>query len=141
MEAAPTVFKKEQAGPEVITGTAIRDLREQPCAADEHRLGQLFKGYFNNKMTVLIFLIQAKRHRPEAEGVRGLCCFLDDLYRHMLEPAYQVRYRRRFLWLKRFIQKLPEVRPSQRVRAIFFVQTLYEILGIQLKKESGKERI
>ena len=47
---------KERAGQEV-TGTAIRDLRERHLALEEQCLGQLFKGFFNNKMTVLVFLI------------------------------------------------------------------------------------
>ena len=123
---------KERAGQEV-TGTAIRDLRERHLALEEQCLGQLFKGFFNNKMTVLIFLIQAKQHKPEARAVNGVCCFLDDLYHHMLVDAKQKRFRRVFLWLKRFVQKLPNVKVSQRSRALDFVQDLYDVFGIHPK--------
>ena len=125
---------KERAGQEV-TGTAIRDLRERHLALEEQLLGQLFKGFFNNKMTVLIFLIQVKQHKPEARVLNGVCCFLDDLYHHMLADSKRKRYRRVFLWLKRFVQKLPNVKTSQRDRALDFVQALYEAVGIDPKPE------
>ena len=125
---------KERAGQEV-TGTAIRDLRERHLALEEQLLGQLFKAYFNNKMTVLIFLIQAKQYNPEARAVNGVCCFLDVLYRYMLADSKRMRYRRVFLWLKRFVQKLPNVKVSQRGRALDFVRALYDVFGIYPKSE------
>ena len=125
---------KERAGQEV-NGTAIRGLRERHLALEEQLLGQLFKGYFNNKMTVLIFLIQVKQHKPEARVLSGVCCFLDDLYRHKLADSQRKRYRRVFVWLKRFIQKLPNVKVSQRGRALDFVRALYEVFGIHPKSE------
>ena len=125
---------KERAGQEV-NGTAIRDLRERHLALEEQLLGRLFKAYFNNKMTLLIFLIQAKQHKPEARAVNGACCFLDDLYRHMLADSNQKRYRRVFLWLRRFVQKLPNVKALQRNRALDFVKALYQVFGINPKSE------
>ena len=125
---------KERAGQEV-NGTAIRGLRERHLALEEQCLGQLFKGFFNNKMTVLVFLIQAKQHKPEARVLNGVCCFLDDLYRHMLADSKQKRYHRVFLWLKKFVQKLPNVKASQRSRALDFVRALYEVFGINPKSE------
>ena len=125
---------KERAGQEV-NGTAIRGLRERHLALEEQLLGQLFKGFFNNKMTVLVFLIQAKQHKPEAWVKSGVCCFLDDLYRHMLKDSKQMQYRRVFIWLKKFVQKLPNVKASQRDRAVDFVRALYEVFGINPKTE------
>ena len=125
---------KERAGQEV-NGTAIHGLRERHLAFEEQLLGQLFKGYFNNKMTVLVFLIQAKQHKPEAGVVNGVCCFLDDLYHHMLADSKQRRYRRLFMWLKRFVRRLPSAKPSQRRSAINFVQDLYEAFGVHPKSE------
>ena len=125
---------KERAGQEV-NKTAIRGLRERHLALEEQLLGQLFKGFFNNKMTVLVFLIQAKQHKPEAGVVNGVCCFLDDLYHHMLADSKQKRYRRVFFWLKRFVRKLPSVKTSQMNSAIEFVKDLYEVFGIHPKSE------
>lgn len=125
---------KERAGQEV-NGTAIRGLRERHLALEEQLLGQLFKGYFNNKMTVLVFLIQAKQHKPEAGVISGVCCFLDDLYHHMLADSKQRQYRRVFFWLKRFVRKLPNVKASQRNSAVEFVKDLYGVFGIHPKSE------
>ena len=122
---------KERAGQEV-NGTAIRDLRGSHPVL-EPSLGQLFQGYFNNKMTVLIFLIQVKQHKPEAGVINGVCCFLDDLYHHMLADSKQKRFRRVFIWLKRFVHKLPNVKSRQRGRAVDFVQALYKVFEINLK--------
>ena len=124
--------RKERAGQEA-NGTAIRDLRERHFALEEQLLGQLFKAFFNNKMTVLIFLIQAKQHIPDARVVNGVCCFLDDLYHHMLADSKQKQFCRVFVWLKRFVQKLPNVNVSQRSRALDFVQDLYDVFGIYPK--------
>jgi hypothetical protein len=125
---------KERAGQEV-SGTAIHGLREHHLVSEEQLFGQLFKGYFNNKMMDLVFLIQVKQHKPEAGGVNGMCCFLDDLYYHMSANSKQKRYRRVFLWLKRFVHKLPNVKASQRHSAIDFVQDLYDVFGINPKSE------
>lgn len=125
---------KERTGQEV-NGTAIRGLRERHLALEEQLLGQLFKGYFNNKRTVLVFLIQTKQHKPESGVVNGVCCFLDDLYHHMLADSKQKRYRRVFFWLKRFVRKLPNVKTSQRNSAVEFVKDLYGVFGIHPKSE------
>jgi len=130
---------KERAG-QGANGTAIRDLRERHLVSEEEMLGKLFKGYFNNKMTVLIFLIQVKQHKPEARVINGVCCFLDDLYHHMLADSKQKRYRRAFFWLKRFVQKLPNVKSSQRGSALNFVQDLFEVFSIHPQSKITGER-
>lgn len=113
-------------------GTAIRDLRDRYLVAEEQLLGRLFVGYFNNKMAVLVFLIQAQKHKPDTKVVSSLSLFLDDLFHHMLDGSKQGRYRRVFLWLKRFLWKLPNVRSDQRRRAGRFIQDLYGVFGVHL---------
>ena len=115
-----------------VKGTAIRDLRDRYFVEEEQMLGKLFVGYFNNKMAVLVFLIQAQRHNPDSKVISGMCFFLDDLFHHMLADSKQKRYRRVFLWLKRFLQKLPKVRVDQRERAVLFIQNLYDVFGLHL---------
>lgn len=121
-----------QDNQEQVKGTAIRSLRDRYLVEKEKMLGKLFVGYFNNKMAVLVFLVQAQRHRPDAKAVMGMCCFLDDLYNHMIETSKQARYRRVFLWLKKFVWKMPNVRVDQRERAVLFIQELYAVFGIEL---------
>lgn len=95
-------------------------------------LGKLFVGYFNNKMAVLVFLIQAQGHNPDFKVISSICFFLDDLFHHMLADSKQNRYRRVFLWLKQFLWKLPHVRVDQRERAVRFIQDLYDVFGLHL---------
>ena len=113
-------------------GTAIRDLRDRYLVEEEQMLGKLFIGYFNNKMAVLTFLIQAQRHNPDSKMISGMCFFLDDLFHHMLADSKQKQYRRVFLWLGRFLRKLPDVRLDQRERASCFIQDIYDVFGLHL---------
>lgn len=100
--------------------------------ADEKTLGRLFRAYFNNKMTMLVFLCSALRHKPQRQHIRSACLFLDDIYRHMLEGDLQRKCRRKLLWLKGFFRKLPHVRASQRVRALERIHSLYGVLGMEI---------
>lgn len=117
---------------EQANGTAIRSLQDRYLVTEEQLLGKLFIGYFNNKMAVLVFLIQAHIHNPDSEVISSMCFFLDDLFHHMLADTEQKRYRRVFLWLKRFLQKLPRVRIDQRERAVQYIQDLYAVFGCHL---------
>jgi len=110
-------------------------LAEQHSAVGDPSLARLFKAYFNNKMTVLIFLCYAVRHTPEEKHINSVYCFLDDLYRHMLEESLQRQYRRKFIWLRGFLQRLPDVRTAQRARALELIRSLYDVFGINLKNE------
>ena len=123
---------KGSVGSGEVKGTAIRDLRDRYLVEEEQMLGKLFVGYFNNKMAVLVFLIQAQKHKPDTDVVSSLRLFLDDLFHHMLDGCKQGHYRRVFLWLKRFLAKLPNVQLDQRRRAVRFVQDLYGVFGVHL---------
>ncbi len=115
--------------------TAIRDIQERNFIVDEHKISQLFIGYFNNKMTLLIFLIQARSVRPNPELIETIVRFLDDLFRHMLEVRLQKRYRLPLKWLKLFFRKLPDVSIYQRDRARYFIRAIYDAFGLHLKSD------
>lgn len=122
-------------GVECDVGTAVRDKQERDLGAEERTLGRLFAGYLNNKMTLLLFLIQAKGVKPNAVLVATVHSFLDDLYRHMLEGPLQRRYRRVFQWLKIFFSRLPVVSVYQRDRARDFICAIYDAFGLHLKED------
>ena len=121
-------------GPQGLEGTAIRDLQERSFVMDERKISQLFTGYFNNKMTLLVFLAQAKTRRLNEKSASLVCGFLDDMYRHMLPDGLQRKYRLVFLWLRKFFFKLPDVTAAQRSKAIAYIRSLYEVFGINLNK-------
>lgn len=110
-------------------------LQERNFVMDEHKISQLFTGYFNNKMTLLLFLIQAKKVKPNPVLVGTVHAFLDDIFRHMLEGSLQKRYRRIFKWLKLFFAKLPDVSVYQRDKAKDFVRAIYDVFGMHLKSD------
>ncbi len=98
-------------------------------------LVRLFKAFFNNKMTILIFLCHSDFYTPAAAGLSSVGHFPDDLYRHMLDDNAQRQYRRKFIWLKGFLRKLPSVRPSQRTTALRMISSLYDCFGIDFPLE------
>lgn len=110
-------------------------LQERNFVMDERKIGQLFTGYFNNKMTLLLFLIQAKKVKPNPVLVGTVHSFLDDMFRHMFEGSMQKRYRRIFKWLKLFFEKLPDVSVYQRDRAKEFIRAIYDAFGLHLKSD------
>ena len=128
----PVADNQEQA-----KGTAIRDLQERHFVLDEHKICGLFHGYFNNKMTLLVFMIQSSRSRSDNKLAQSACGFLNDVFHHMLEPNLQRKYHLVFLWFRKFIMKLPNVTTSQRNKALGFIRLLYDVFGIQLKSNIG----
>lgn len=115
-----------------VEGTAIRERLECHSVMGEQHLSMLFHGYFNNKMTLLVFLIQIKRHRLNEKSAQLACGFLDDMYRHMLPERLQKKYRLVFLWLKKFFLRLPDVTAEQRSKASRFIRSLYDVFGVNL---------
>ena len=132
MELKTTQLNEKKADHK--NGTAIHDQPGCYSALDEHQLSQLFKGYFNNKMTLLVFLTQVKSLRLNGKSAQSACGFLDDMYRHMLGDGLQKKYRLVFVWLRKFFLKLPDVSIEQRNKAIGFIRSLYEVFGIHLNE-------
>lgn len=103
--------------------------------ADNQMISRLFQGYFNNKITLLLFLIQSRSLKPNPKLVESVSTFLNDLYRHMLTGEAQKKYRCVFKWLTLFFQKLPHVSLGQRDKAIGFIRLIYDAVGLHLKIE------
>jgi hypothetical protein len=116
-------------------GTAIPERQERSLVMDEHKISELFRSYFNNKMTLLLFLVQAKNVTPNPKLAETVRAFLDDLFRHMLEDRLQKRYRLIFKWLKRFFEMLPAVSVYQRDKAKDFIRAIYDAFGLHLKDD------
>ena len=115
--------------------TAVRSIPGRNFSMDEHRISHLFKNYFNNKMTLLLFLVQMRGIKPNPKLAETAGGFLEDLFRHMLEGALRKRYRLVFKWLKRFFLKLPDVSVHQRDKARNFIRAIYDAFGLHLKDD------
>jgi hypothetical protein len=112
---------------------AIRDCAGRYLAVDEHRISELFQGYFNNKMTLLFFLIQGKNFVGNPRLVESSSRFIEDIYHHMLSAATQKEQRWVFKWLGIFFRKLPDVSVVQRNKAKGFILCVYDAVGLFLK--------
>ena len=127
----PVVVENQEQG----KGAAIPVRQGRNFVVDDHQISRLFTGYFNNKMTLLLFLVQAKQLKPHSKLAATVRGFLDDLFHHMLEGPMQKRYRLTFKWLKLFFEKLPDVTVNQRDKAKEFIRAIYDAMGLHLKED------
>jgi hypothetical protein len=113
----------------------VSDRRSSSGLASDGTISQLFRAYFNNKMTLLIFLIQAKTLKLNSQTVEEISRFLDDIFHHMLIGEAQRQYQEAFEFLKSFFRALPDVSQEQRDLAKEFIRDLYQAVGIDLKAD------
>ena len=95
-------------------------------------LNELFLGYFNNRMTVLLMMIEHPGIRRNITTVARQRFFLEDLYHHFLPPHCELRYYHAFEWLFLFLKRYPKVAPQEIYRALQMVRLIYEVFGLEL---------
>ncbi len=98
----------------------------------EESARDIFRAYFNNKMTVILLLLQKRRVEPDSYSAMRAVIFFDDLYHHMLQGEYQLSHGRVFQWLKLFFKRFPYVKPLQKRKAIEYLKIVYRLFGMQL---------
>ena len=125
LERLEKQIRKERLIPEIKSPAASFK------ALDEETACNIFKAYFNNKMTVILFLLQKRMHEQELLTTLRAEIFFDDLFHHMLKREYQKKYHRVFQWLKLFFRRFPYVKPVQKRKAIEYVSLVYRLMGIQ----------
>jgi hypothetical protein len=111
------------------------DRRSSSGPVNDGTISQLFRAYFNNKMTLLIFLIQAKTLKLNSQTVEEITRFLDDIFHHMLTGEAQRQYQETFESLKSFFRILPDVSQEQRDLARELIRNIYQAVGIDLKAD------
>ncbi len=104
----------------------------------------LFKGWFNNHMTVLLMMLQNPKPRTVIT-VQRIEFFLHDLEHHFMPFSSSKAVWDIFRYLKRYLKVYPNVRRSHSIRAIEMVGRIYQILGLkwafQDMTASEKEKI
>ncbi len=93
----------------------------------------LFQAYFNNKMTIILLMLQKRNPTPDSLASLKAGVFLEDLYHHMLRSEYQQKYGRVFKWLRHFFRRFPYVKPVQKRKAIEYLGLVYQMFGFKLK--------
>lgn len=95
-------------------------------------LEELFLSYFNNRMTVLLMMIEHPGIKRSAQSVQRQRFFLEDLYHHFLPTGCAAKYRRAFEWLFRFLNIFPDIPPRRTYTALRMVGLIYETFGLEL---------
>lgn len=98
------------------------------------KLKELFLAYFNNRMMILLMMIEHPETSRKAISIERAKFFLEDLYHHFLPPHCETKYRRAFEWLFCFLEVFPQVTPQRIYRAIRMVGLVYEAFGLELPK-------
>lgn len=97
------------------------------------RLEEFFRAYFNNKMWLLLMMIEHPEISRKALSIEHRKMFLEDLYHHFLPSKCLSKYRHAFEWLFRFLEAYPQkVTPRRIYQALQMVSLVYEALGLEL---------
>lgn len=101
----------------------------------------LFWAYFNNKMMILLMMIENPLLIKNSVSVDKQKIFLHDLYHHFLPPGMEQKYHRAFRWLHLFLDRYPDVSAGLIRRAIRMIGIIYEGFGLKLEKSIQCMRI
>ncbi len=101
----------------------------------------LFQAYFNNKMMVLLMMIEHPMIARDAISIERQKLFLHDLYHHFLPSHMPSRYHHAFRWLELFFEKFPDIGPAKIHRATQMVALIYEAFGMRLEPRLVATRI
>ena len=104
-------------------------------------LEELFLAYFNNRMTVLLMMIEHPEISRDVLSIQRQRFFLDDLYHHFLPSKCPTKYRRAFEWLFGFLKVFPNIPPRRIYAAIRMVSLVYEAFGLELSKRVEAVRL
>lgn len=110
-----------------------------PIAGGE--LEEVFIAYFNNRMMVLLMLIEHPEISRDVLSVQRQRFFLEDLYHHFLPSHCPSKYRKAFEWLFRFLTIYPHVSPRRIYQAIGMVGLIYEAFGLELPRRVEAVRL
>ncbi len=94
----------------------------------------LFKGWFNNKMMILLAMSQYPNLRKRGSNTDKQIIFLDDIEHHYLrERKHQKQYINAIRWLKAFFRIYPiRITSDRRKKAYEMTEKIYENFGFNL---------
>jgi hypothetical protein len=100
-----------------------------------------FRAYLNNKMMMLLLMIEHPGIARDVLSVERQRIFLQDLYHHFLPQDAAARFHRVFKWLDLFLTCYPDAGPRRIHRASEMVGVIYEAFGMKLRKRVESIRI
>ncbi|MBI2166762.1 MAG: hypothetical protein HYU34_00800 [Candidatus Omnitrophica bacterium] len=119
-----------------------REVWERPGGRlAERELADLFRAYFNNRMMVLLMMIEHPEISREVLSLERQKFFLNDLYHHFLPSRCASKYRRAFEWLFHFLEVFPDVTPRRIYQALKMVGWIYEGFGMEPPRRMEAARL
>ncbi|OGW80431.1 MAG: hypothetical protein A3G33_02355 [Omnitrophica bacterium RIFCSPLOWO2_12_FULL_44_17] len=92
----------------------------------------LFKGWFNNKMMIILMMSQYPHLRRKQSGIAGQIAFFYDLEHHYLIEGERRRMCRNAIrWLKAFFKVYPvRISVGRSRKALVMVVRIYQSFGL-----------
>jgi len=87
-----------------------------------------FVGWFNNRMMVILMLIQDIRPRESRSMLRAEF-FLEEIERHFISPSADRTARNAFRWMRRYLKIYPAVTKEHSKRALDKVSQIYDAVA------------
>ncbi len=108
--------------------SATKELGEQEALT-------LLKGWFNNKMTIVLIMSQYPHLRRKGTRTDNQLTFLDDLEHHYLRGGVDGKpYFGAIKWLKAFFRVYPvRITSERRGKALEMVKTIYSSFGFRFR--------
>jgi hypothetical protein len=101
----------------------------------------LFKGWFHNKMMIILIMSQYPKLRRSGSGVESQVGFLHDIEHHYLRKGVSEQaFRSAVRWLIRFLRVYPNGVTRERSRqALAMIQRIYDGFGFHMYWDTQKE--
>jgi len=87
-----------------------------------------FKGWFNNRMMVILMLMQDIRRRESRSMLRAEF-FLEDVEHHFVKPSSGREIRNAFRWMRRYLKQYPQVTREHSRKALDQVSRIYDAVA------------
>lgn len=110
-------------------------LVKNPGLQIDSKIKDLFQGWFNNRMMVILMAIQHIRAMDPKMKI-GVELFLHDVEHHFTSPHGPEAVRHAFRYLKDYFSLYPVVEVAESEKAIEMVGRIYEALGMELSLQS-----
>ena len=94
----------------------------------------LLKGWFNNKMNIILIKSQYPKLERKPGTVIHQISFLQDLEHHYLRPGImEKQFLKATRWLKAFFQVYPNrISPKRSQKALVMIKIIYEVFGFPM---------
>ena len=128
------IARQTQKGFEFLGEWPRRGIKQKRLCVDSSAK-ELFWGWFNNHMTVILWAVEHIKARDE-QTMLGIRFFLYDIEHHFTDSHASKCVRDAFRYLKVYFKVYPAVKLRQSARAVEMVARIYAGLGLGLKRQT-----